>query len=244
MKKGLILLLFISLLMPAIGETKVFVLAFHTFIGNEKIDLDTDVNSFRQKLEEIKKEGFKFVTMEDIKANKITGTKNILMTIDDGHKTAVKAYDEVLKPMGIKPVIAIYPSIIGVSNSFMTWDDVNRLSKEGVYIAAHGYRHLQINQKLYDKDKKAFEDEIIKSKKILEEKTGRVIDTFIYPYGVRSAITKEYLKKAGYKTAFTINWGTLVLPLGNNSDIMELPRYMFTKKEWQTEFNIIKSKAK
>lgn len=226
------------------GETKVFVLAFHTFLGKEKIDLDIDVISFREKLENLKKQGFKFVTMEEIKENKVTGTKNLLMTIDDGHKTALKAYDEVLKPMGIKPVIGIYPSIIGASKSFMTWEDVIRLSKDGVYIAAHGYEHLLINQKLFNKNRQAFEDEIIKSKKILEEKIGKKIDTFIYPYGVRSDITKEYLRKSGYKMAFTINWGTLIVPIEKNSDLMELPRYMFTKKEWQNEINIISSRAK
>lgn len=78
----------------------------------------------------------------------------------------------------------------------------------------------------------------------MEEKTGKKIDTFIYPYGIRSKITKEYLKKFGYTMAFTINWGTLVVPIEKNSDIFELPRYMFTKKEWKNEMNIIKSKAK
>lgn len=244
MKKNLFILIFTMLFSPLMAESKVFVLAFHTFLGNEKIDLDIDVNTLRQELQNLKNQGFTFVTMEQIKENKISGNKNLLMTIDDGHKTTVKAFYEVLKPMGIKPMIAIYPSIIGVSKSFMTWEEVNRLSKEGVYIAAHGYKHLMINQKLYNKNKQEFEDEIFKSKKILEEKTGKKIDTFVYPYGVRSDITKEYLRKAGYKMAFTINWGTLTLPIEKNKDLMELPRYMFTKKEWQNEVNIIKSKTK
>ena len=78
----------------------------------------------------------------------------------------------------------------------------------------------------------------------MEEKTGKKIDTFIYPYGIRSKITKEYLKKFGYTMAFTINWGTLAVPIEKNSDMFELPRYMFTKKEWKNEMNIIKSKLK
>ena len=226
------------------AEGKVFVLAFHTFLDKEKIDLDIGAKELRQELESLKNQGFKFVTMEDVKKNKIIGNKNVLITIDDGHKTVIKAYNEVLKPMNIKPVLAIYPGIDRLSKSFMTWDEINSLVKEGVYIASHGYNHLKVNEKLYSKDKSAFEDEIIKSKKILEEKTGKKIDTFIYPYGIRSKITKEYLKKFGYTMAFTINWGTLAVPIEKNSDMFELPRYMFTKKEWKNEMNIIKSKAK
>ena len=244
MRKVYFLMIFTALIFSTMGEGKIFVLAFHTFLGKEKIDLDIDTNQFRQELEKLKNQGFKFVTIEDIKQNKISGDKNILITIDDGHKTVVKAYNEVLKPMNIKPILAIYPNIIGKSKSFMTWNEINGLVKEGVYIASHGYNHLKVNEKLYLKDKNIFEDEIIKSKKILEEKIGKKIDTFIYPYGVRSEITKEYLKKNGYKMAFTINWGVLKAPLEKENDMFELPRYMFAKKEWETELNIIKSKAK
>lgn len=244
MRKIAILLMFTFIISSTMAEGKVFVLAFHTFLDKEKIDLDIGTKELRQELESLKNQGFKFVTMEDVKKNKIIGNKNVLITIDDGHKTVIKAYNEVLKPMNIKPVLAIYPGIVGLSKSFMTWDEINSLVKEGVYIASHGYNHLKVNEKLYSKDKSAFEDEIIKSKKILEEKTGKKIDTFIYPYGIRSKITKEYLKKFGYTMAFTINWGTLVVPIEKNSDMFELPRYMFTKKEWKNEMNIIKSKAK
>lgn len=244
MKKLILALIFLLNVTLSFGEAKVFVLAFHTFLGKETVDLDIDTKKFKDELQKLKNDGFTFVSMEQIIENKITGNKNLLMTIDDGHKTVIKAFDEVLKPMGIKPVLAIYPSIIGNSKSFMTWDEVNRLAKEGAYIAAHGYKHLHVNQKLFDKNKKEFEDEIYKSKQILEEKTGKKIDTFVYPYGIRSDITKEYLKKAGYKRAFTINWGTLLLPLNLNKDNFELPRYMFTRKEWDNEVKIIKSKAK
>lgn len=244
MKKIFMAFVFLFNISLCFAEAKVFVLAFHTFLGNEKVDLDIDTKKFKEELQKLINDGFTFVSMEQIIENKVTGNKNLLMTIDDGHITVVKAFDEVLKPMGIKPVLAIYPSIIGNSKSFMTWDQVNRLAKEGAYIAAHGYKHLQINQKLFDRNKKEFEDEIYKSKQILEEKTGKKIDTFVYPYGVRSEITKEYLKKAGYKRAFTINWGTLIVPLSQNKDNFELPRYMFAKKEWENEVRIIKSRAK
>lgn len=232
------------MMFPILAENKVFVLCFHTFTGNEKNDLDISTTALKEELQKLKTDGFKFVTMEEVKNNKITGEKNLLITIDDGHKTVINAYNEVLKPMGIKPVLAIYPSIIGVSKSYMNWDELKELSKDGVYIAAHGYNHLKVNKTLYDKDKSAFENEIIKSKKVLEEKLGKKIDTFIYPYGIRSDITKEYLKKNGYSYAFTISWGTLKVPLNTNTDLYELPRYMFAKKEWENEVKIIKSKAK
>ncbi len=244
MKKILIVLVYIFSMISVMGEGKVFVLAFHTFLGNEKIDLDIDTKKLKLEMEELQKQGFKFVSMEEVKKNSIYGNKNLLITIDDGHKTVLKAYNEVLKPMKIKPVLGIYPEIIGISKSFMTWEDIINLSNDGVYIATHGYRHLKMNDKLYKENKKLFEEEIVKSKQIIKEKIGKDVDTFIYPYGIKSKIAKDYLKKSGYKYAFTINWGTVVLPINKNGDLFELPRYMYTKKEWVNEVNIIKSKAK
>lgn len=241
--KKLIFGIFLLLSFSIFSQDKVFVLCFHTFLGKEKVDLDTSIADFNANLLELKKMGYTFVSMEDIKNNKIKGTKNLLITIDDGHETAYEAYKKVLKPLGIKPVMAIYPAIIGVSKSFMTWDQVKELSKDGVYIASHSYRHQFVNQKLFNKDKKAFEEEIYKSKSILEEKLGKTIDTFVYTYGIRSDITVDYLKKAGYKYAFTIDWGAVAFPINSNKNLLELPRYMFAKKEWKNEIKIIDSKA-
>ena len=37
----------------------------------------------------------------------------MLCCIDDGNRSVGRAYREVLAPMGIKPLLAIYPNIIG-----------------------------------------------------------------------------------------------------------------------------------
>jgi peptidoglycan/xylan/chitin deacetylase (PgdA/CDA1 family) len=215
------------------ADQKVFVLCYHSFLGN-KFPSDITLDEFRSHMDFFKGKGFKFVSYSDLMKGTVTGTRNILVVIDDGNHSVMQAYQQVMKPMGIRPLLAIYPNIIGKKSYAMTWDQLKGLSKEGCDIAAHGYYHELMNQKYYDKNKKEFVHEIVGSKEALEKMLpGIKISAFVYPNGVRADITKKTLRESGYSYAFTINWGATLSPLNQNRDPLELPRYMIMKGNWK-----------
>jgi hypothetical protein len=224
------------LLSPASASAagqKVFVLCYHSFLGN-KFPTDIPMAEFRSQLDFLKSKGFKFVSYGDLVKGTVTGSQNILIVIDDGNHSIQQAYREVMKPLGIKPVLAIYPNIIGKKSYALTWDQVNALHKEGCDIEAHGYYHELMNQKFYDKDKKGFTFEITGSKAAIEKMVpGAKVTAFIYPNGVRADITKKILRESGYSYAFTISWGAVLSPVSGNRDTLELPRYMVQKGNWK-----------
>ncbi len=185
--------------------------------------------------------GFHFVSYSDLLHNKVTGTQNLLLVIDDGNQSVYPAYQEIFKPRHIKPILAIYPSIIGKKTYALTWNQLKELSKDGCDIAAHGYYHQLMNQKFYDKDKKGFLKEIYDSKETLENNLKKKITVFVYPNGVRAEITKKTLKEAGYSYAFTINWGPVLSPLSLNKDRYELPRYMIWRDHEKENWRMISS---
>ena len=55
---------------------------------------------------------------------RITGTKNVLVTIDDGNRSVYEAFQKVFKPNGIRPLLAIYPNIIDKKKYALTWDQL------------------------------------------------------------------------------------------------------------------------
>lgn len=214
------------------------VLCYHSFL--KKTDpYSFSIEELDKQLQFFRDKGYKFVSMDDIRSANVSGRKNILVTTDDGNKSVYDAYFKVFKKYGIKPVIGIYPAIIDKKDYALTWKEVIELSKQGCEIAAHGYNHLYVNKKLYDKDIKAFNREVYLSKEILEKKLDKKIDVYVYPFGVRSDITIEHLKKAGYKYAFTINNGDVLIPDSRNKNNFELPRYMITKPTWKMSLNAI-----
>ena len=223
---------------------KVFVLCYHSFLGNKRFAGDVSLQELRVQMDFFKSKGFHFIMFSDLLNGTVTGTQNILIVIDDGNQSVYQAYHQVFQPRHIKPMLAIYPGIIGKKSYTLTWDQLKELSRDGCEIAAHGYYHLLLNQKLYDKDRKEFIKEIYTSKEILEKRLNVRISDFAYPDGVYSDITEKMLKDAGYAYAFTIKWGPLLYPLRLNADQYKLPRYMIYKNNWGMISNsIIKASA-
>ena len=210
---------------------KVFVLCYHSFLGN-KFPSDITLDELRTQLDYLKDKGFGFVSYSDLLKGNVKGRKNIMIVIDDGNHSVIKAYKEILKPRGIKPMLAIYPNIISRKNYAMTWEQLKELSKDGCDIASHGYYHELMNRKFYDRDPKEFTHEITGPRETLEKNLGVKVNAFVYPNGVRADITKKILKDSGYSYAFTINWGPVLSPLSLNKDPLELPRHMVLKGNW------------
>lgn len=225
---------------PLFAANKVYVLVYHTFMG-KKIKYDIAIQEFQRQLLELRSHGFSFISFTDIKSGNASGDKNILITIDDGHRTILDAYYSVLKPLGIKPLLGINTFLIGKKPYVLTWKELQQLTKEGCSIASHGYFHLFINDELYNKNYRYFKLEVFESKKMLEEKLGITVDTFVYPFGVVTNIGKQALTQAGYTYAFTIKWGSVTLPLSRNN--LEISRYMY-QNNWSSIANAIIYKHK
>ena len=214
------------------ADQKVFALCYHSFLGNKSFAGDVSMQELRGQMDFFKDKGFQFVSLSDILKGTVKGSHNILIVIDDGNESVYRAYYDIFKPRHIKPVLAIYPGIIGKKSYALTWEQLKGLSQDGCDIASHGFYHLHLNQKLYDKDKTAFIKEINGSKEFLEKKLDVKILAMAYPNGIQSEITRKTLKEAGYKCAFTIKWGALLSPLSANKDPFELPRYMIYQNNW------------
>lgn len=226
------------------ADARVFVLCYHSFHGNKRFDYDISLEELASQMDYLKDKGFSFVSYSDLTKGAMSGKKNVLVVIDDGNQSVYHAYHQVFKPRNIRPVLGIYPNIIGKKSYALSWDQLKELSRAGCDIAGHGYYHLLLNQKLYDSDSRAFVQEIRLSKKVLEEKLGVKVSSFVYPNGARSDIAKQLLEEAGYECAFTIAWGQVLAPLGVNDDPYALPRYMILNNNWpMISGSIMKSSA-
>jgi len=228
------------------AEASVSVLCYHSFLEKKKMDpFSFTIDELNSQILQLKKEGFRFVSINDVISGRITGTKNVLITVDDGNKSVYDAHRKVFRPNGIRPLLGIYPNIIINKKHYaLTWEQLTELANSGCDIAAHGYFHLKINKKLYDKNPGYFKKEIFLVKKVLEEKLNRKITVFVYPFGLRDDLTIKTLREAGYRYAFTINNGRIDIPLGAGDRPFELPRYMVTRTSWKYCFNSIMRNAR
>lgn len=115
------------------------------------------------------------------------------------------------------------------SHAFMSWDEVRALVLDPlVEIGSHTLSHPVMSRL----DLAKARAELAGSKNMIEEKIGRPVSTFAYPYGPRSSYSEQVItevKKAGYDSALT------GLPGGNTpgSDLFQLRRLsVYTQAPW------------
>ncbi len=230
MKKLVVLCGFLVVLASSAwaGANQVTILCYHTFLGKPSVYTDFSISEFRSHIDVLRKNGYQFVQWKDVVGNRIKGDHNILVIIDDGHRTAMDAYTQVLKPLGIKPMLAIYPGITGSRSFALKWGTLIQMQKEGCEVASHGYFHEFFTEKFYRDHPDRFKDEFFKSKKTLESHLSVPITSIVYPFGVTSDIAKKTLKDAGYAYAFSLRQASLSTPIAA-AELLDLPRYMMTR---------------
>lgn len=109
----------------------------------------------------------------------------------------------------------------------ISWEEIIELSKDELCtIAGHTKNHYALNQLSIEEVK----SEIIEANKLIEEKTGKKIEHFAYPFGSKVEIGRrefDIVKSLEFKTTTTTRRGTIHKEHKNHLEC--LPRVMLTE---------------
>jgi peptidoglycan/xylan/chitin deacetylase (PgdA/CDA1 family) len=89
-------------------------------------------------------------------------------------------------------------------DAMMTWDDLAELARAGHEIASHTLSHPI----LPNCSAEEIEEEVVDSKRRIEQRLGLPITSFAYPNGDYDARTLAAVRRAGYRRAVTTGGGT------------------------------------
>jgi len=138
-------------------------------------------------------------------------TLHIVLTFDDFSEYSAKVAD-VLKSVGIKGVFFINTAVI---RSIEEQDLVKELAKYHE-VGSHSHNHLDLTQLPLEE---ALRD-LLKSREVLHELTGKYVKSFAYPYGSYSNEVVEAVRRAGFTMARTVE---VKPPLTEIKDPLKLP---------------------
>lgn len=168
-----------------------------------------------------KKKVFKLSNWEEvinISALSISDAQRVILKI-------LKADDQ----RSMKEKVAELESVTSCSMSqnseqlslFVNWEQVIEMSNAGMHIGSHTMSHQMLSH--LNKDEQIFE--IRESKKIIEEKIGKIVTSIAYPVGGLDSFgedTVRYTKEADYKLGFTF------LP-GINKDLNDISSFKINR---------------
>lgn len=173
-----------------------------------------DVEMFRYHMRALKFYGVKVLSIaemvEVIRGNKSAPARSAVLTFDDGCANFIENALPILEEFGYPSIVYAVAGLIGGRGDWlaasdhpapdlMTFEQLRQIKARGVDVGSHAYSHARLAELPYE----AQLEELEKSKAILEDGLGSVVEHVCYPYGSYNLETLDAACKAGYVTGMT-----------------------------------------
>ena len=185
---------------------------------------------FEEHLNYLSEHGYQPVTIKDIaKAIRSGGTglpeRPVSITFDDGVADFLTGAVPVLEKYSFPATLFVATGYVGQTSRWLaregegnrpmlTWEQIAALKR--VELGAHSHSHFQMDLIPLSQAR----EEMITSKKLLEQHTGRSIDTFAFPHGYYTAKLLSTAQESGFSSACIVGHA-----MANHSNsVFALPR--------------------
>ena len=201
------------------SQDGIIVLNYHK-IDDMNISLSVKPADFDKQMAYLKNNNYNVITPDDLYDNleskKALPPNPVLITFDDGYEDNYKNAYPILKKYGYKATIFVITSFVSKYPNYLTWEQCKELKENGFFIESHTVDHRSLTELTNEQIK----DEVIQSKEALDKELNQDTHYFAYPTGTYNLYIAQILKGAGYRAAFTVQYGIAE----NSSNIFALER--------------------
>jgi peptidoglycan/xylan/chitin deacetylase (PgdA/CDA1 family) len=182
------------------------------------------------------------VSLEDVRefvnGRRSLADGSLLVTIDDGFASMMDVALPVLARHGVPAVAFVSSGLVGHGvpgrDRYLDWSELRACASAGIAIGSHAHSHRSLGRM----SRLEAREEVHRSKETIEDKLGREVASFAYPYGVHGdhdVETKRALREAGYSIAFHSQHGSI----RPRADALGLPRVKVEGGEERWMFELL-----
>jgi peptidoglycan/xylan/chitin deacetylase (PgdA/CDA1 family) len=198
------------------GYQLVPVLSYHNFSRDRSTNrMMVTEAAFEEQMRFLLDNGYRVITL-----NQLTDflnfkgqipKKSVVITIDDGWRSAYDIAFPILKKYGYPATLFVYTDLIVGSEKTLSWELVHEMARNGLDIQGHTKTHRKLTLMKSNESFKgyfeALEGELSKSAGTIKSKAGKDIQYLAYPEGETNHLVIELAQKEGYLAAFTAKRG-------------------------------------
>lgn len=205
------------------------VLNYHKVDDNEESPLSLSSKEFEEQMRHLQEEGYHSISPDQLIAHLQQGAalpeKPVLITFDDGYRDTYLNAFPIMKKYGFTGTVFLITDEIGRNERYLTWEQAEAMRKSGGFIfGSHTLSHAPL-------DTLSPEDalfQLVKSKEGMQWKLDIPVKYFAYPTGTYKKETQALVEQAGYKGAFSIQFGKV----NEHSNVYALERIPIFKSRW------------
>jgi len=190
------------------GYQMVPVLCYHRFSIKKSSDkITVSAETFDRQMAYLKSNGYTVITLkifnDFIEYRRRPPNKSVLITIDDGWKSAKTVAYPILKKYGFPVVLFVNTDNIKTKQNpdTLSWDELKELKDTGLFeIESHSVTH----DDLIKISEEQLHRELGESKRLISSMLGITPTALAYPYGLFNRKTIDKMKQFGYRSGFTV----------------------------------------
>jgi peptidoglycan/xylan/chitin deacetylase (PgdA/CDA1 family) len=190
------------------------VITYHNFgdppATGDPAGLFVGVDAFREQLALLRRNGWRALSLDEFVAaldGVAVPRKSFLLTIDDGHVSALRHAAPILAEQGIPSVFFVPPAVLGGP---LSWNpayldeqlgaraQIAALSGTGMEVGVHSWDH----SRMVGMTEAELDRQVSQAREAVHSIMGYLPRSFAYPYGAYDAEACRAVESAGYAVAF------------------------------------------
>lgn len=196
---------------PPAAPPTVTILCYHTFSERSSSAFAMAPDRFNEQMRFLAIQKIPVIPLAEavdhLRLGKPIPDGSVVITIDDGYKTARNVALPILHKYGFPFTVYVYPQAISHLRAYMTWDDLRFMDHLGVDVESHTMTHPLLTHPGKVMNPKEYEawlwNELAGSRKMLEAQLHKPIRHLAYSYGGYDGHVVAVTKAAGYWSATT-----------------------------------------
>ena len=190
------------------AKNAVPVLNYHQINDRDENALTVHTDQFEAQMKYLADNGYHTITPEDMvdawENGKELPDKPVIITFDDGYADNYRNAYPILKKYNLQGTIFLISDFVSTYPNYLTWTQAEEMQESGlINFESHTLSHEQLDSTSPEETW----NQVDGSKKALEWHLGKEINFLAYPCGSYDEELQRMVKDAGYKGAFTVNYG-------------------------------------